>query len=427
MMSYLMIILYSMGIISIYSIGSGLNKIIPIIVTFSVYIITTITLCKKNKTYKLNLINLVIFLFILLSICQGIRSFSKYGILSLNYISLILIYFISTFSSREDIIRFLKFLRIIGIFCVLYGIIEFITGNNMFFQYMNLESAFYKKQFEIYGVVRISTIFGHPIVYGTFLVCLFWIMYFLKGDRELNLYEKIIMILTVINLGLTQSRSSWITFLITIIIYYLPQISFNLRTLKIKILFRWIITIVTIIILHDTILTLFNLIIDRFNDIFTSDGRASLLQRTGAISLIIGNLQNSSFLEAVFGNGLFSTVDLLTNNSIFIQGFTSIDNQYLTILYENGILMLILYLIIFISFILKFYINFQIKEKDYINNMLFFIFFTISINMFFYEAISTKWYSISMLLFISLGTLTKKALSKNLKYISRGRNLDEQF
>lgn len=413
-MNYLLIILYSMGIMSIYSIGNEMNKLIPIVAIFSVYIISLIRVIRKNNDYKVNFVNIAIYLFVLLSIIQSIRVFQQNGLGSLKYMSLVLIFFICVFCNEKHIYKFFCFLKILGIFCILYGIVEFITNDNIFFSYMNLESAFYKEQFKFYGIVRISTIFGHPIVYGTFLICLFWIIYFLKGSRQLKLYEKIIMVLIIVNLGLTQSRSSWLTFLITIIIYCLPKLNFKLDKINRNTLFRYIIIVIGIIILHEVVIYVLGLIFNRFNDVFTFDGKASLIQRIGAINLIIGNLIDSSFLELIFGKGLFSTVNLLKNNTIFIQGFISIDNQYLTLLYEGGLSILILYCIIFISSIFEFCRNSQFKENQNINNICYFILFTVSINMLFYEAISTKWYSISMLLFISLAVL-----SKNLKYISR--------
>lgn len=419
MMSYLLIALYSMGIISIYSIGNGFNKLVPIVTIFSIYTISIISLNKKNKIHKMNYIELSIFLFILLVIIQGIIIFPQNSLGAFKYMALPFIFIISIFCSEKQIIKLFSFLRLLGVFCVIYGIIEFITGNNIFFSYMNLESAYYKKQFELNGMVRVSTIFGHPIVYGTFLICLFWIIYFLYDKRKLKLSEKMIIALIIINLGLTQSRSSWITFVITIIIYYLPKLKLKISKIKKKTLFRCITVAIGLIIMHESVFYVFDLLIDRFNDIFTSDGKASLLQRVGAIDLVIGSLSRSSFLEIMFGKGVFSTVDLLKNNIIFLQGFTSIDNQYLTLLYENGLTIIILYLIIFIGIFLT---NLQSNQNSNISKISYFIFYTISINMFFYEAISIKWYSISMLLFIALGVL-----SKNLKYIRREKNINEGF
>lgn len=414
MKNILLYIIYVLGIISLYTIGIGLGKLIPIIILFMIYLCGIKILVRKNRdVLRLDkkYICLVI-VFILLSIISVIKMQQKNFYGAISYIMLIMIIPICMTYNGNKFVKFFKFIKYIGDFLLLYGIVEFFTGENIFFQYMNLSSAFYKKQFEIYGVVRVSTILGHPIVYGTFLICLFWITYFLKEKYFIFFSRKISFILILINLILTQSRSCWITFIFTILIYYASNVKIRKTKIKKRNIVVIFILIIVIFILNKIIGEVIYFFIDRFNDIFTSDGKASLLQRTGAIGLILEIIKSSNIFQNIFGHGLFASGELLLSNTIFIQGFTSIDNQYVTMIYEQGIATFIIYILLLIFNTYRYfrYIN---KFGEKFQKISYFIFLTISINMFFYEAISIKWYSISMLLMISMGALGIKVNMSN--------------
>lgn len=159
-----------------------------------------------------------------------------------------------------------------------------------------------------------------------------------------------------------------------------------------------IIIIIICLIFYKYILHIFEVIYNRFYIVNTDAGYGSKAQRLGAANLILNKIFNSqSILNTIIGNGYSSLKYFLIDNTVLIQNFTAADNQYLTFLYEVGIIGVSSY-VVFLIYLLK-----NIKYKNNICKISIFIFWSISINMFFYEPIG--WKSILILWIIATNVL----------------------
>lgn len=285
-----------------------------------------------------------------------------------------------------------RFMMIIN----LCGILEFLLKYNYFINFIVDENVRGWHTWSIgTSYYRIFTVFTHPIIYANMLVIVFWINFLLEKNKK---YRAINTILIIFCLYATKSRSSWIAFVITILIYYISGVR-----IKNKLTYRHIINSL-IIILSILLLSHLNLfkdiinnIINRFTELFNNGGTESSIQRIGTINYILDTLYNQSIIKTLLGNGFGQVAKLMNKVTISIKDFTSTDNQYLSILIEFGIVGIILNIIM----ILRVFLKFLKSECKFEKNILI-LFISMSINMFFYELYG--WNIILYLYLLIIGT-----------------------
>lgn len=391
-------------IINIISIFLG-NNTLSYILMF-VYLYFSVLYIYRNKVYKnsfnISNIQIIVTLFLVMlssTIISGkVDNIIKMALL---FISTILgitltlskgkLYISSGFNMFNNIMTIIN----------IYGIIEFICKENIFIRYICDPST---RNWNIWyfntNMYRNFTVFSHPIVYGNILVILFWInMYVCKN----KVYKNINYILIIINLYATKSRSSWIAFFVTLLIYYFHNLYIIYCNKKINI--KKTIKIILLIFLSIFILrlelvqSLLVSVIERFTVLFEDAGSVSLNQRSGTIIQIINDIKNENVFKVVLGHGYNTIQEYMINIKVVLDNFKTSDNQYISILWEFGLLGIILNIIV----IFKVIYNVIFNKMNELNKLLHYIFISISVNMFFYEAYG--WYIIASIYFFVIGLM----------------------
>jgi hypothetical protein len=311
---------------------------------------------------------------------------------------------------KKGIEDFYISLKYLGDILNIVNIYEIISKRSIFYSLINNDSKYWQIAYFNTDLFRTFSVFIHPIVYSVFLVCLFWINIYLKKQNKFYRYISIILIL--INLYFTKSRSSWIAFFITIFIYKSIDILTKIRSKKFCIknskILKYFVGIVLIIIFSlifkNYIIMIFDSIYSRFI-IATSDSYqdGSRIQRLGTINLISSYMFKSGIINLMFGSGFGTVQNFMVNHTVLISGFTTTDNQYLSFFYEFGLFGLLTYLIVVLLAIVKLVF---IDNKRSLDSLNVYIFLSISISMFFFE--SYGWTDIFIILLFSMVMLCIK-------------------
>ncbi len=300
------------------------------------------------------------------------------------------------------ITKFYKlFVYIINIFAII-NITEILTKKSLFYVFIASDAKNWQTYAFGTNVFRTFSIFEHPIVYAVFLLILFWCNKFLVKN---NFIRHLLQLNILLNLFFTKSRSVWIALIITVFIYYFKVIILKLKNYNYKITYKKIfittfglaVIIIAGYIFQNQISNIFNLIFERIV-VITDDsyGDVSRLQRLGTIKAINYYMTNNGITNFLFGNGIGSVNQFMINNPISISGFTTTDNQYLSIFYNFGFMGLAVYVLIIILSIIKF-LKGNIKD---INSLSILCFLSVSISMFFFE--SFGWTDIFIFLTLSM-------------------------
>lgn len=295
------------------------------------------------------------------------------------------------------------------------GCVEILTKNNFFYGFLrtNAQNAargiYLSRQYDY----RVFTIFAHPIIYGIFLVSLFWCNKFLIKNKFI---KTILQIILLINLFFTQSRSAWLAFAITIILYYVKIIINKKSILYFKITYKqiFIFSFITVLIiicsyfLQNQISHIFNQIYGKFitatDDSYNDPSR---IQRFGMTKEVVDYMLNNGIVNFLFGNGFGSISNFLANIQIMILGYSTSDNQYISFFYEFGFIGLLLYCII-IGYIITILYKTKITNINIIPTM---CFLTISISMMFIEV--NIWSDLYIFLIINLFFICVKNSNNN--------------
>ncbi|KHD35735.1 hypothetical protein NL50_12265 [Clostridium acetobutylicum] len=407
----LLVILFVASIVVIYNKLNYMYNILIVAIICLVYLSYLI----QNSYNKIFFKTKEFFLVVLLTISCMISTFYNFNILGLEkiliiFLPLMISIIIVLLHGYKYLLKFLKVsLNIIMIFN-LFGIYEILTKQNVFFRFLNEGLQGDKISFQTtygYDEFRVYSVFGHPIIFGNILVVFFWVCIIL----ERNMYKKVIFsIIILLNLYFTKSRSSWLAFVGILILYCINRIIYNKRhnkVLKIKINYIFISNFTAIIcgfLLYKS--GVIRKIYDRFMIIQLGDG--SKIQRVVTMGNIISNWVNSNLFVKLFGNGYDTVKDFMMNNQVLMQGFQYTDNQYMTMLYEFGIISVVVYLIILFLCVKR-----MILSENKFEMLVIIIFIGISINMFFYECFA--WKPIIMLLILSLSLLCLRVEDINSK------------
>lgn len=117
---------------------------------------------------------------------------------------LLFLYILSYVESPESVLNLIC--KIVSIACIL-GIIEYITGFNLFAQLTFTNDVIPESLRD--GILRIRVAYGHPLAYGMFLVLFFpFCCYDLKKSRIYLFNRPMTLMLVIVNILLTGSRSS---------------------------------------------------------------------------------------------------------------------------------------------------------------------------------------------------------------------------
>lgn len=224
-----------------------------------------------------------------------------------------------------------------------YSFIEYVSRYNVFLPFMTTKRGV--NRYVGSSEYRVGAMFVNPIPYGTILIFAFWLSKYLFRDK---IIERIFNAVFIVSLILTRSRSSWLAFAFTIVIYILSYLYQNKKLSKkvlIYILFGCI-CLVLLWVISPNVRELVNIIYSRFSIV---SGSTSAIQRLGAIDYVLKDMHNnSSVLNILFGHGHGASGALMAGTKIVLDDFSTTDNQFITVLYDYGFLtfMVLLFFII---------------------------------------------------------------------------------
>lgn len=362
---------------------------------------------KKNK-YNITFNNNIYFVafFLIVFLIQCIRNINSIGAIVLfTRIVLInsLLFKILKVYGKEYIKH--AFILIIVLMFILnfISIFEFINKTSFYKNILNPEQL---RWLDSIGQesFRVRSVFVHPIIYGTLLNINLIVLIYLKKYFNKQFYY-INYLLIIVNLYATKSRSCWITFVILILLIYTQNFKFKNKINKKRLInnyFIIFIIIIFIIIFSNNISNILEGVIYRFT--YKSDNDISKLQRIGTIRNII-QFSFSRWTIMFFGMGINTVGKFMLSNPVILPEFASTDNQYMTFLYEMGIIFLISFLIYFLYNLLKMY-----RCKNLFSKVIILIMISIAINMFFYNIYGWK-----IVLFFLMGSVLLSSIATNNK------------
>lgn len=195
---------------------------------------------------------------------------------------------------------------------------------------------------------RTMSYFGHPIPAGLFFAFSFFVFRKLKISYVGYFFQ----LLSLVNLYTTQSRSDWLAFAGAYLLIYVFRV--DIDTKKNNLIDKIFIILITIFGVFAFGNRLLSGIVSRFGDTLTLHSTSgSNLQRTGTIQLIFQNFKESDVFLQLFGHGVKTSPAFMASHTILIPFFTTTDNQYLTFLYDFGLVGLVGFVIFYIYFLFK--------------------------------------------------------------------------
>ncbi len=244
-------------------------------------------------------------------------------------------------------------LRIIGVvifISVLFGLFIWIRS------YSDLSFSFWG--YSIYGPTRrFNAVYLNPIPAGSVFLVGFWITTIYK-TRWLSFLQRIIYAFVIF---LTQSRSTWIGLVISIILFVLVKRNYYItKYKKIKLIYKIVGISVIAVLLLAVALVVFLYMPYRFIGMFSGEAynvRMSYWRYVWAL------FKQEDLFWNIFGHGYGSSKAMMLNSPAYYEPYAIIDNGLLTVLYENGaICLLALFLVFYRAWL-------SIKRIDEIGNI----------------------------------------------------------
>lgn len=236
---------------------------------------------------------------------------------------------------------------------LLFGIIEAVFGQNVFQQSaLTLPEATFYSETRL-GIVRVSSVFGHPIVYCNYLsivaaLCFYRLSCETSGKKRRSF--EFIYIMTFLNVLLTVSRSVMLVFLAEQLI--LLAMKGERWLTKRKIIFFMLIIVGALISdflglgILDKVSDIINMILQVFG--LGSDSYSSSFSSMG-YSGVTGDRWNLYLwvMLSMTGNWLFGrgTTTAFSYMATEYREKTAIENFYLSTLYHHGIVGLVVLII----------------------------------------------------------------------------------
>lgn len=268
------------------------------------------------------------------------------------YTMVLIIVSICLCNVRFDVI--LSKFRNLGVFVSCFGLYEIYTHQFILKSIVKTSSTaanFGILYVEIYH--RIVTFFGHPIIFGVFLTFIWIILLYYPYEKKL--IDWIAKILVLINIIGTQSRSSYISVAIITVIWLAMNRGKNIKkVLNLKNIccaFIVIVIICSILALNEKWGSDLNVYLQSLYIRWTAGISSTTDSGSDMIRLIIMNKaleflgQRENLGTLLFGHGYgYGGYFLNKYNVITWTDWYAMDNQYLTCIFETGLISIFLHL-----------------------------------------------------------------------------------
>ncbi|WP_249566767.1 O-antigen ligase family protein [Loigolactobacillus coryniformis] len=228
---------------------------------------------------------------------------------------------------------------------------EFITKKQFYIKMITNENALYN--FNYYSNIvkasyRLTLLFYHPIYYSVILVVgLFCIVYFPFRNK---LVQVVSLLLVLLNLILTQSRTGWVVVGLCGLLYLIKHHHIQFTKKKLAAIYELLTLLLVgigifLLVRPEIVSSLVSIVKVRFDQ--AANGSATDVRFANFIVVknIISDLSNLQI--TIFGGGNMYAISYLQNNPTFGYWNSAIDNSFLTVLLNYGIIGLFL-LVIFI-------------------------------------------------------------------------------
>lgn len=442
------IVVFLLSILPIYF-GVRVSNFLPLITVFRIvyfiFIIDEIFI--KNKINKLiieikkeKLTKLIIALIIAYNL-SIIINFEAKSIMNLCAICLedILFYYIIKINldNAESLNKILKTIALSTLILGILGIFEYLFSFNIF-NLLNITNDSRLLQGDIYirmNSIRVMTSFGQPLAYNLYLAITIPIviyaikLYKIEKNLKLEILYKFDLIILLINLVLTGSRSAIIILCIQMFIIFM------FKNYKQKI--NLIISFLLISIIAITIsLSTENILLDGIKKYAYSVSDAvlgtELTQDFGTNEnaflyrkILIENAMKLRGKKLLFGSG----PEYMRENPITVYSWKvnewdskwelkSIDNYYLVILFNYGIIVLIVIIILFVTFLKQ---SYRYIRRDQLSLYLFVSLIGYMLYLLIVDELETMKYLWIVFAIVSSNIkLINSGSGKEIKYAKRG-------
>lgn len=258
-----------------------------------------------------------------------------------------------------------------------FGVIEGVLKKNILIHLFRPDIGTFTDGLQQY---RVCSLYLQPVICAH--IFLFSFLFFMEKENK-NWADYIKIIILLFAILMTKSRSSWITIVICVFVNLFK----HLNGLYVKNFFFtkkliYFILFLAILVFMANKFEVLNLIVERFKE-FTTTSTRSITQRTGIVDLIWRELSDSNIFSLLFGHGHEATYYLLKNNTIYIKDFTTTDNEWLSLLFNYGIILLIIMVIIFLKAIKNYLTCNDSKHKT-----IYMLLIGGFVNMIFWESLS---------------------------------------
>lgn len=254
------------------------------------------------------------------------------------------LFFISVIDTKAKFIKVIDALIAAGLFLGILGLLESVMKFNFIQIFARDGTEFFHEV--RYGLLRIMTTFGQPIVYGLYQVFIVALINYRKGVKHNRKYLNLCYVISVLNIFLSVSR-------IPILAYIIIQILLVYRKSKKKfinyLVFACVVSLTGIMVgtafgfkiplVDDLLQTVKQILSGNFTSSSTTVGVGNRFDLWTWVYLSMGN-------NWIWGNGM---VAKFAYKVYEWQTKTSIENQYLFILWHNGLVGLVLLVLSYVS------------------------------------------------------------------------------
>jgi hypothetical protein len=233
------------------------------------------------------------------------------------------------------------------------GIIETVSGTNLFYSLSTASRELTMANYTRLSVTRAEATFGHPISFSVYLLLVIpFIMYFFELTKKM--FFKFCLIISIVSIFATISRAS----ILILSVYMIIMVSLkpkNERILYYRMFGLALLPIIFVAILFPSLTNLFSQIVFSVLNILGFSFEVSDFGRneSGSNSRIyqLQLVSQTISQKPLFGFGVgyvYNNVMIVSNGNKYFK-VTSIDNEYLLALIEGGIVSLIGKITLYIS------------------------------------------------------------------------------
>lgn len=274
-------------------------------------------------------------------------------------------------TSKEDIIRALKFVELLSVLFGIIAFVEIITGNYLFLNESHID--FYQDRSQLQSTISYRvpiSIFANPNNYSIFLIFSIFFSFSLSKTKGTKIGRFISLVLTLVFSFLliaTQSRSGFFGLLLGITAYGLLELMRIGSSNMVKIIFFLVGVFVFLIPWIIDNRELYGALIEvDFSGSSGSDSTRINLIKNGFHFLL-----NSFFLGVGLGNIEYH----MSYNSVYQVGYiTNIHNWWMEILVSSGVVVFLYYLFVYVNSLkklFKIFVHYQDREMKVISSVFF--------------------------------------------------------